>query len=94
MNKKELIEAVAGETGVTVAATTNVVNTVLNTIQAQLTEGQKVQLTGFGTFEAVKRNARNGINPQTGESIKIAARTSPKFTPGKSLKDIVNGSRR
>lgn len=94
MNKKDLIEAVAGETGVTVAATANVVNTMIGVIEAQLKRGEKVQLTGFGTFDVVSRNARTGVNPKTGESIQIAARKAPKFTPGKSLKDTVNGNRR
>ena len=53
-------------------------------------EGDKIQLVGFGTFEVAKRAARTGKNPQTGEAIKIAASKAPKFKAGKALKDLVN----
>ena len=65
------------------------VNTVIGSIQKALKKGQKVALPGFGTFSVVKRAARTGRNPQTGEAIKIKAAKVPKFTAGKGLKDAV-----
>ncbi len=65
------------------------VNAVIDSIQKSLKKGQKVTLPGFGTFSVVKRAARTGRNPQTGEAIKIKASKAPKFTAGKGLKDAV-----
>ena len=56
----------------------------------ELKKGEKVQLVGFGTFEVSKRAAREGRNPQTGETMKISASKAPKFKAGKALKDLVN----
>ena len=88
MTKDQLIEAVAKcccskkEAG-------ECVNTMLDTITSALSKGQKLTLTGFGTFSVSKRAARMGVNPRTGERIKIKATTVPKFKAGKSLKDAV-----
>ena len=59
-------------------------------VTTSLQKGEKIQLVGFGTFEVVNRPARTGINPQTKESITIEASNTPKFKPGKALKDAVN----
>ena len=89
MNKAELIDAIADKTGQTRADTTNALDALLETIEATVAGGGKVQLLGFGNFEPHHRNARLGRNPQTGEPIEIAEATLPKFTPGKLFKDRV-----
>ena len=90
MNKTELIAAVAEKAGMSKKDSEKAVNAVFETITAALTEGDKVQLVGFGTFEVSKRSAREGRNPKTGETMKIAACKAPKFKAGKALKDVVN----
>ncbi|MBU1137041.1 HU family DNA-binding protein [Patescibacteria group bacterium] len=88
MTKLELVEAVAQgccskkEAG-------DAVDAVLDTITKALQKGQEVVLTGFGKFSVSKRAARMGVNPRTGEKIKIAATKVPKFKAGKALKDAV-----
>ena len=62
----------------------------IDVVTEELKKGEKVQLVGFGTFETSKRAAREGRNPQTGETMKIAASVAPKFKPGKALKDAMN----
>ena len=89
MNKKELIDKVAEETGYHKKEIKDVVEGTLNILSKSLGDGDKVQLVGFGTFEVVKRASREGRNPQTGKKIKIAERKVPKFRPGKALKDQV-----
>lgn len=90
MNKGDLINKVAESASLTKAQATTAVNTVLDSIGETLTKGDKVTLIGFGTFSVSKREARTGRNPQTGESITIAAKASVKFKPGKELADSVN----
>ena len=80
MNKTELVAAIAEKTA---QAFTEVVSD-------ELAKGEKIQLVGFGTFEVSERSAREGRNPRTGETMKIAASKAPKFKAGKALKDIVN----
>ncbi|MEN6463993.1 MAG: HU family DNA-binding protein [Syntrophaceae bacterium] len=70
------------------------VNVVIDTIKKALKKGDKVSITGFGTFSVTKRAARTGRNPQTGEAMKIKAKKVPKFTPGKEFKDVVCGTRK
>ena len=94
MNKGELIEALAEETGMSRAEAGRALEAVIETISGELVRGGQVALVGFGTFGTSKRNARVGKNPRTGESIKIPARTVPKFTPGKGLKDAVAGGKK
>ena len=89
MTKTELIEKVAKATKGTKADANRTVNAVFETIQGALKKKDKVTITGFGTFGVTKRKARTGRNPQTGEEIKIKARTVPKFTAGKALKDSI-----
>lgn len=88
MTKDELIEAVANVCDSKKQAG-EVVNAVLDTITSTLSKGGEIVLTGFGKFSVSKRAARMGVNPRTGEKIKIAATTVPKFKAGKALKDAV-----
>ncbi|MBO6299019.1 MAG: HU family DNA-binding protein [Lachnospiraceae bacterium] len=90
MNKTELIAAIADKAGLTKKDAEEVVNAFTDTVTKALKKGDKVQLVGFGTFEVTKRGARTGRNPQTGETMKIAATKAPKFKPGKAFKDALN----
>ena len=90
MNKVELIEAVFKETELSRASAARALNAVLDTIVMTVAKKQDVQLIGFGTFKAAKRAARTGKNPRTGEKLKIAAATVPKFSAGASFKAAVN----
>lgn len=89
MNKKELVEKVSGGSGLSLKDSGAVIDGLINAIKASLKKGQKVTLVGFGTFSVIKRKARKGRNPKTGEAIKIPAGKSPKFTAGKELKEAV-----
>jgi len=89
MNKAELIDSIAEKTGHTQADTIKTLDALLETIEATVAGGGKVQLVGFGTFEPHHRAARPGRNPQTGEPLEIAEATLPKFTPGKLFKERV-----
>jgi len=89
MNKTELIDTLAEQTGHPRTEVTRTLDALLETITATVAQGEKLQLVGFGTFETQHRAARTGRNPQTGEALAIAAATSPKFTPGKVFKDRV-----
>ena len=89
MNKSELIDAVAKASDLSKADSTRALDAIVDTITKSLKKGNPVALVGFGTFKVSKRSARMGRNPQTGASIKIAARTVPRFTAGKGLKDAV-----
>ena len=90
MNKSELIEALAKETDLSKAAAGRAIDALLGIVTKTVAKKQDVQLIGFGTFKAVKRAARAGKNPRTGEALKIAAATVPKFTPGAAFKAAVN----
>ena len=90
MNKKELITAIAEEIGMTKKDVAAVVDATFDKITAAMAAGDKVQLMGFGTFETRERGERTGINPRTGEEVKIAACKAPAFKAGKALKDAVN----
>lgn len=89
MTKKDLIEIVAKKSNLTNKAARDAVQTMLNTIRDSLKRGEKVVLTGFGTFSIRSRAARTGRNPKTGEKITLAARKAPGFTPGKTFKKAV-----
>lgn len=89
MTKKDLIEVVAKKSNLTNKAARESVQTTLNTIRDSLKRGEKVVLTGFGTFSIRKRQSRTGRNPKTGAKMTIAARKAPGFTPGKTLKKAV-----
>lgn len=90
MNKQELINAIADETGLSKKDTEATINSFVNVVSNTLADKDKVQLIGFGTFETRERAARTGRNPQTGEELKIAASVIPAFKAGKALKDKVN----
>ncbi len=90
MNKSELVAAVAEKTGLTKKDAEKALAAVVETVKEVVAKKEKVQLIGFGTFEARKRNARTGKNPQTGKAIKIAAATVPAFKAGKAFKEMVN----
>lgn len=89
MNKTELIAAVAENAGLTKKDTERVVNACLDAITAALQQGEKVQISGFGTFEVKAREARVGRNPHTKEAIEIPATKVPGFKASKTLKDTV-----
>ena len=91
MNKSELIAAVSQSAGMTKKDTERVLNAALDAITARLREGEKVQLSGFGTFEVKNREARVGRNPRTKETVTIEATNVPVFKASKALKDIVAG---
>lgn len=89
MNKGDLIEAVAAKAKLSKAAAGEAVDSVFDAIKGALKKGDKVALVGFGTFAVVKRNARTGHNPATGEKIKIKAKKVAKFKAGAALADAV-----
>lgn len=90
MNKTELVAAMADQTGLTKKDVEAALKAFTDVVSGELKKGGKVQLVGFGTFEVSERAAREGRNPQTKETIKIAASKAPKFKAGKALKDMVN----
>jgi DNA-binding protein HU-beta len=89
MNKTEYVDAVAAAAGITKAEASKVVAATIAVITKALKKGESVQITGFGSFDIVKRAARKGRNPATGKEIKIAASKAPRFKAGKLLKDAV-----
>ena len=90
MNKNELVSAVAKQAELSKKDAGLAVEAVFDTIAKALEKGDKVQLIGFGTFDVSERAAREGRNPRTGETMKIAASKAPRFKAGKALKDRVN----
>ena len=90
MNKTELIAAIAEQAEISKKDAEKALKAFVDVVTEQLKEGEKVQLGGFGTFEVSERAAREGRNPQTGKTMKIAACKAPKFKAGKALKDAVN----
>ena len=89
MNKTEYVEAVAKAAGTTKADAAKIIAAGIEVITKSLKKGNSVQITGFGTFDVIKRAARKGRNPATGKEMKIAASKAPKFKAGKVLKDAV-----
>jgi nucleoid DNA-binding protein len=90
MNKADLVDKIAGACEISKAQAATAIDTAVDSITASLRKGDRVALIGFGTFSVSQRKARNGRNPQTGATIKIAARKVAKFTPGAELKKAVN----
>ena len=90
MNKTEFIAAVAEKAEISKKDSEKALKAFVDVVTEQLKAGDKVQLVGFGTFEVSERAAREGRNPQTGETMKIAASKAPKFKAGKALKDAIN----
>ncbi len=91
MNKGDLAAALAEKESMTKADAQRAVDAVFDIIAAEMGKGTEVRVTGFGTFSAAKRDAKEGRNPRTGEKITIAASTQPKFKAFKALKDALNG---
>lgn len=89
VSKQDVIDAVADATGSSKADANRAVDAVLDCIKGSLAAGKSVGLIGFGTFEVRERSAREGRNPQTGETIQIAAKNVPAFKAGKALRDAV-----
>jgi len=90
MNKGELINEIAKKTKSSKAEAQRALEAAFETIRGSLKKGQSVSVVGFGTFKVSKRSAREGRNPKTGETIKIAARKVPTFKAGSALKSAVN----
>jgi DNA-binding protein HU-beta len=90
MNKGHLVEKIAADANISKALASNMVESVIAGVSAALRKGERVTLSGFGTFSVYQRKSRNGRNPQTGSLIKIASRRVAKFTPGVELKKSVN----
>lgn len=90
MNKAELVTAISEKTELSKKDAEKALKAFVDVVTEELTKGEKVQLVGFGTFEVSERAAREGRNPQTGETMKIAASKAPKFKAGKALKDLIN----
>jgi len=90
MNKADLVDRIAGACEMSKASATTAIDTAVESITGALRKGDRVALIGFGTFSVSQRKARSGRNPQTGATIKIAARKVAKFTPGAELKKAVN----
>ncbi len=90
MNKSELIEAVAQKSNLTKKDTDACLSALVGIISGALSNGEKVQWTGFGSFELRQRAARKGVNPATGAQIDIPASNAPAFKPGKAFKDALN----
>jgi DNA-binding protein HU-beta len=90
MNKSELVEAIAADSGLTRADAGRALDSYVGIVNKALKKGDEVAITGFGKFTVVKRAARVGVNPRTGEKVKIKASKAPKFTAGASLKQSVS----
>ncbi len=90
MNKTELIAAIAEKAEISKKDSEKALKAFIDVVTEQLKNDDKVQLVGFGTFEVSKRAAREGRNPQTGQTMKIDACKAPKFKAGKALKDAIN----
>ena len=90
MNKTELVAAMAEQTNLSKKDAEAALKAFIDVVSEELKKGEKVQLVGFGTFEVSERAAREGRNPQTGETMQIKASKTPKFKAGKALKDMMN----
>ena len=90
MNKTELVAAMAEQTNLSKKDAEAALKAFIDVVSEELKKGEKVQLVGFGTFEVSESAAREGRNPQTGETMEIKASKTPKFKAGKALKDMMN----
>jgi DNA-binding protein HU-beta len=90
MNKSQLIEAVASDSGLSKSDSARAIESLVDTVTKTLKKGDEVSITGFGKFSVVKRAARQGVNPRTGERVKIKASKAPKFSAGAALKQAVS----
>lgn len=94
MNKADLIEQLCKDANLSKAEANSAIESITGTIVSALKKGDKVTLVGFGTFSVTQRKARNGRNPQTGETIKIKATKSPKFKAGKEFAEAIAGAKK
>jgi DNA-binding protein HU-beta len=92
VTKSEFVDQVADRSGLGKGEADKAVNAVLDTIEEVLTRGGEINFTGFGKFSVADRGARQGVNPQTGEKIQIAASKVPRFSAGSALKKSVKSS--
>ena len=92
MTKSEFVDAVAAKSGLSKGDAATAVDAVLDSIEDSLRRGEEVAFTGFGKFTVAERGARQGVNPQTGERIQIAASRVPRFSSGAALKKAVKGA--
>ncbi len=90
MNKEELVKEIAKKTRMPQKQVAEIISLMIDSIEKTVAKGKRVTLVGFGTFEARKRAARTGRNPQTGAEIKIPAKTVPAFSAGKKFKEVVS----
>ena len=90
MNKSDLIDGMAEDAGITKAAAKKALESFLDNVEGSLKKGNRVSLVGFGSWSVSRRAAREGRNPQTGKTIKIAAKNVVKFKAGSDLSDSVN----
>ena len=90
MNKSELVGVMAADAGISKAAAKKALDSMMNNVEKSLKKGGRVSLVGFGSWSVSKRAARDGRNPQTGKTIRIAAKNVVKFKPGAELKNSVN----
>lgn len=90
MNKSQLIDAIASESGLSKVDAEKALNATTETIKNTIAKGDNIQLIGFGTFSISERSARTGRNPQTGKEIQIAAKKVVKFKAGKAFDEAVN----
>ncbi|MGD0820931.1 MAG: HU family DNA-binding protein [Desulfomonilia bacterium] len=90
MTKTDLVDVIAGKAKISKSAALEAVDALTESITGALKKGDKIILVGFGTFDVAKRAAREGVNPQTRQKIKIKASKAPRFKAGKALKDVVN----
>ncbi|MBU1083054.1 HU family DNA-binding protein [Patescibacteria group bacterium] len=86
MNKSEIIDLIARKANISKSTATQAIDVFVNTVKSHLASGKNVTITGFGTFTVSKRAARNGVNPQTGNPIRIPASKVPRFKAGKALR--------
>jgi DNA-binding protein HU-beta len=89
MNKTQLVDALSADSGLSKADASRALEPFVTTVGKTLKKGDEVVITGFGKFSVVKRAARQGVNPRTGEKVKIKASKAPKFTAGAGLKHTV-----
>jgi DNA-binding protein HU-beta len=90
MNKSQLVQAIATDSGLSRTDSARAIDSLVATVTKTLKKGDEVSITGFGKFSVVKRAARQGVNPRTGERVKIKASKAPKFSPGAGLKEAVS----
>jgi DNA-binding protein HU-beta len=93
MNKTQLVDAVSADSGLSKADAQRAIDSLVGTVSKALKKGDEVAITGFGKFSVVKRAARQGVNPRTGEKVKIKATKAPKFSAGATLKQTVSGKK-